>query len=289
MKSYFTFSRQQRNGIFLLVSIIILLQCVYFFVDFKSNEISIDEGLLAKVNHEVDSLRKAQLANKEQVIYPFNPNYITDYKGSTLGMSNEEIDRLLNFKRQNKWINSANQFQEVTGVSDSLLNAISPYFQFPEWVKNDFEKPTEKANNRGSFKTLTQKKDLNTATAEELQKVYGIGETLSQRIVKYRDNVLGGFIDEVQLNEVYGLTPEVIENLKQEFTVKTPKQINKVRINKATVDELVTVKYIDYDLAHNIVQQRQLQQGFKSIEELTKVKGFPIEKLDIIKLYLSLD
>ena len=37
---------------------------------------------------------------------------------------------------QNKWINSSKQFQEVTKVSDSLLNAISQYFKFPEWITN---------------------------------------------------------------------------------------------------------------------------------------------------------
>ncbi|MBU3823055.1 helix-hairpin-helix domain-containing protein [Flavobacteriaceae bacterium XHP0103] len=289
LKSHFTFSKQQRNGIFLLVGIVILFQCLYFFVNFGSDEISINEKLLAKVNDEIDSLRLSQLANEKQTIYPFNPNFITDYKGASLGMSNEEIDRLLNYRKQNKWVNSAKQFQEVTLVSDSLLQVISPYFKFPDWVENSDQKSSSVFSDRSITKTIHQKQDLNKATAKQLQKVYGIGEALSQRIIKYRDNVLGGFIAEVQLEEVYGLTPEVIENLKEEFAVKTPKQIDKVRLNKATIEELVTIQYIDYDLAHNILEQRQLREGFKSIDELTKVKGFPIEKLDIIKLYLSLD
>ena len=33
MKSHFTFSKQQRNGVFLLISAIIIMQCVYFFID----------------------------------------------------------------------------------------------------------------------------------------------------------------------------------------------------------------------------------------------------------------
>ena len=51
-------------------------------------------------------------------------------------MSNEQIDRLLAFREQGKWINSKEQFQEVTLVSDSLLNVISPLFKFPDWVEN---------------------------------------------------------------------------------------------------------------------------------------------------------
>ncbi len=91
---------------------------------------------LDKFQKEIDSLKMVEIENSKPKIYPFNPNYITDYKGYTLGMSVEEIDRLLEFRKQDKWINSAEQFQQVTQVSDSLLNAISPYFKFPEWVTN---------------------------------------------------------------------------------------------------------------------------------------------------------
>lgn len=290
MKSYFIFSKQQRNGIFLLICFIVALQLLYFFVDMPFNkEVPVDKELMAKVTYEMDSLRLARLTNEEKTIYPFNPNYITDYKGASLGMTNEEIDRLLNYRKQNKWINTVKQFQEVTLVSDSLLNEIAPYFKFPEWIENSVQNPISTFNTNVPSKTVAQKQDLNKATAQQLQRVYGIGEALSQRIVKYRDRFQGGFIDDIQLTEVYGLTPEVIENIKKEFTVKTPRPIEKVHLNKATVDELVTIQYIDYDLAHTILEQRQLREGFKSVDELTKVKGFPIEKLDIIKLYLSLD
>ncbi len=42
------------------------------------------------------------------------------------------------------------------------------------------------------------------------------------------------------------------------------------------------------NLAHAIIEQRTLREGFKSFEELTKVKDFPVHKIEIIKLYLSL-
>jgi hypothetical protein len=95
---------------------------------------------------KVDSL-KVEKQNYIPKIYPFNPNFITDYKGSKLGMSVAEIDRLLNFRKTNQYVNSASEFQKVTQVSDSLLNTISPYFKFPDWVnkgKNNKFKPFEK-------------------------------------------------------------------------------------------------------------------------------------------------
>jgi competence protein ComEA len=238
--------------------------------------------------NEVDSLRFVQVEKRKPRIYPFNPNYITDYRGYTLGMTNEEIDRLLQFRKQNKWINSVKQFQEVTKVSDSLLSAISPYFKFPDWVTNP--KPKRSFVNYSNVKkTYKQKLDLNTATIQQLRKINGIGEKLSQRIIKYRNKFDGGFIDNVQLQDVYGLSPEVIVRINNEFTVKTPRQIIKLNLNSATIEELVTIQHIDYELAYEIIEQRTLREGYKSFEELTKVKDFPVDKIEIIKLYLTLN
>ena len=281
------FSKSQQSGIFLLICIIIGLLSVYLFVDFSSDEIEYEQLKLDKFQKEIDSLKMIKIVNSKPKIYPFNPNYITDYKGYTLGMSVEEIDRLLEFRKRDNWINSATQFQQVTKVSDSLLNAISPYFKFPEWITNPKTIPSKNypTNNKKSF---TQKIDLNKATAIQLQEVNGVGETLSERIIRYRNRFVGGFIADVQLHDIYGLTPEVIERITRDFAVKTPRPIKKINLNTATVQDLVTIQHIDYDLAYNIVEQRTLREGFNSFEELTKVKDFPAQKIEIIKLYLSL-
>ena len=88
---------------------------------------------------------------------------------------------------------------------------------------------------------------------------------------------------------MYGLSPEVIERITNEFTVKTPRQIQKINLNTATSDQLVTIQHIDYDLAHHIIEQKTLREGFKSIDDLKKVNEFPVNKIEIIKLYLTLD
>ncbi|MDO5980140.1 ComEA family DNA-binding protein [Flavivirga spongiicola] len=290
-KSHFVFSKEQRNGIFLLIILIVGLQCVCFFVDFSSENILVNKAALVKFNKEIDSLKLVKLEKSKPKIYPFNPNYITDFKGASLGMSNKEIDRLLAFRKQNNWINSTKEFQKVTKVSDSLLSQISPYFKFPEWVSVSNSKPKQRLvfSYNNASKTIAKKQDLNKATAQQLQKVNGIGVVFSERIIRFRNKFVGGFIDDVQLQDVYGLTPEVIERITNNFTVKTPRQIEKININKATIDNLVTVQHIDYDLAYNIIEQRKLKNGYKSLDELKKVKDFPVNKIDIIKLYLFLD
>lgn len=289
IKSHFTFTKQQRSGIFVLLLLILIFQCVYFFVDFSSEEYQVDQMDLTQFQAEIDSLKRIKVENSKPKIYPFNPNYITDFKGYKLGMSTDEIDRLLAFRKQNKWINSAKDFQNVTKVSDSLLSIISPNFKFPDWVTNPKPKTHYNYSNSSKPKTFDQKLNLNTATAEQLKKVNGIGEKLSERIVAYRAKLGGNFIDDVQLQEVYGLSTEVIERTLNEFTVKDAKPVKKINLNSATIDELVTIQYIDYEIAHHIIEERTLREGFKSLEELIKVKDFPVKKIEIIKLYLTLN
>lgn len=289
MQSHFTFSKKQRNGSFLLICIIIILQCVYYFIDLSSNQIEVNKTKLEKFTKEIDSIRIAKIQESQPKVFQFNPNYITDYKGATLGMSSQEIDRLHAFRNQNQWINSSKQFQEVTKVSDSLLNKLAPLFKFPKWVANSKPKTNTLYSHANKPKTYAQKQDLNTATAQQLQKINGIGKIFSERIIQYRDKYKGGFIANAQLQDIYGLTPETIQNLLKDFTVKTPRKINKIKLNTATIDELVTIQYIDYDIAHAIIEYKQLREGYKSLQELTKVKDFPVNKFEIIQLSLSLD
>ena len=131
-KQFFNFNKSQRTGIVLLFVLIISLQsAIYFFtfdiIPFKENEKEKQNWLAFQ--SEIDSL-KSEKENYIPKIYPFNPNFITDYKGYKLGLSIKEIDRLHAFRKTNKYLNSAEDFQAVTKVSDSLLRVISSYFKF---------------------------------------------------------------------------------------------------------------------------------------------------------------
>ncbi|MCM4159725.1 helix-hairpin-helix domain-containing protein [Antarcticibacterium flavum] len=289
IRSHFVFNRSQQNGIFLLVVIIIFLQLVYYFYNFTTSGGSpgpLDEELV-RLQQKIDSARMAGAMGDTVRIYPFNPNFITDYRGYTLGMSIEEIDRLHVYRAGDKWINSAEEFQKITGVSDSLLKVISPYFQFPEWV-------TSGRRNSGRnvavpvTRPSAEKRNLNTAGPEDLIKVRGIGEVLAGRIVNYRSKI-GGFVSDLQLKDIYGLSFEAREQLLGEFTVKEPPAYEIYNINRATVMELSSVPYIDYELAREIVNYRLLHEKIHTFEELSKINSFPSEKIDRIALYLTLE
>lgn len=229
-KSHFTFSKQEQSGIFFLLLIIITLQIVYFIFKNNSND-SYESKVILDIETQTkfDSLKKEVQKIDSIRIYPFNPNFITDFKGYTLGMSLEEIDRLHAHRSQNKFVNTAEEFQKVTQVSDSLLNTFSQYFKFPEWTQKRspqlpvgsaqrFEDAKGNISSKLEQSRILRVKDLNTATAEDLQLISGIGDILSIRIVKFRDR-LGEFLIDDQLNDVYGLEPEVVQRTLKGFKV----------------------------------------------------------------------
>jgi len=286
MKFYTYFSNQQRLAVVGLILVIVFLEVLSIFPKPNGYDgFQVDLESYLKFQNEITQQIVLNEIKSAPKIYPFNPNFITDYKGYKLGMNSKEINRLLLYRAQNKWINSAKEFQNVTKVSDSFQYIISLNFKFPDWVKNS-NKTSVSLERPISFE---DKIDLNITTVNELQKVYGVGSVLSNRIIKLRDSFIGGFISDIQLQDVRGLTPETIENIRKQFSVKTPRTYLKISLNTATVDQLVTIQHIDYELAYEIIELRMLKEGYKIIDELTKVKGFPVKKLEIIKLYLTLN
>jgi hypothetical protein len=190
IKTYFQYTASQRAGIFLLLTLIIGFQFLYFFVDFTS--IETDKNTTEKqqwlsLQTEIDAAKQDTELDSPKM-YPFNPNFITDFKGYKLGMSTQEIDRLLAFRKTNKYVNSAQEFQAVTKVSDSLLNVISPYFKFPDWVNNKKEFKSYSKQNFQKKESLVVL-DINQATQDDLKKVYGIGDGLSERILNEREKL----------------------------------------------------------------------------------------------------
>lgn len=284
-KSHFVFNRSQQNGIFVLVIIIIFLQSIYFFFPFSSQKDSNpeEEKIAAELQQAIDSIKLATAAKDSLSMRPFNPNFISDYKGYMLGMSVSEIDRLHAYRERDLWINSAEEFQEVTGISDSLLKILSPSFQFPDFRSKTSETKVSKM----AFSAPLSKADLNSATAEDLQVVNGIGEKLSARIVNYRKS-LGGFRAGVQLNDVYGLTPEVVERVLERFEVQT-KTLEKQNINKVSLVQLTELPFFNYEQARAIIKYREEAGEIKDMEELRQIKNFPFEKIDRIALYLTVD
>lgn len=278
--------RSQRRGIILLAVTIVLLQTGYFvFINWRYSGFAEDpfdeEWRIQQLL--LDSLAK-NLEGTAAVLYPFNPNYISDYKGYLLGMSVDEIDRLHAFREKNLYVHTAREFQEITDVSDRWLDSISVYFKFPHWVSK--QQDSRKKKQLTVAEEVLVLRDINSATQQDLMSVRGVGPVFSERILAER-NRFGGFVDIKQLEFIWGLSAESLQNLKRNFDVLEKLSPVKTPVNTASLEEISMVPYLNYRIARTIVIYRSENGDFTDFKQFENIVNFPLDKLDIISLYLA--
>ncbi|WCM43379.1 helix-hairpin-helix domain-containing protein [Flavobacterium sp. CBA20B-1] len=272
-------NNKQRITIFVFALLIVLLQVVLSILPNSfSGKDTVKYEIDETTQKNIDSLKAIALKKYEQ--QPFNPNYINDYKGFKLGMTTAEIDKLVAFRAQGKYVNSAAEFQQVTGVSNELLGKMAPYFKFPEWTQ---KKQTAVQNPQ---KEVFKKIDLNKASSQELVALKGIGDYYANVLIAEREK-LNGFVHINQIDFIKGLRPETVKLLKQQVFVSRVKNINKINVNTASKEQLATIPYISTYVSREIVVLRSKQNEPLKMEDLRKINNFPLDKLEIIGLYLA--
>ena len=285
-KSHFLFDKRKRSGILLLCTLIIgVLSFLFWYTPKKESIISTEEAIrVAHFQRKIDSLKQIEQERRKPKIYPFNPNFITDYRGYTLGMTIEEIDRLKRFRESDKWVNSVADFKRVTQVSDSLLAEISPYFKFPDWVTNP--KTVKSGDAKKKWETPEEKKDLNKISFEALMQLEGMEAEAAHKIIKHHKKLRGYLIDK-QIYDVYGVPTKFKRKVLNQYTVKTKPTITLLDVNTSTASDLSTVPLLNFDLAKEIVDYRILRERIKSLEELKDLDGMTDYKFERIRLYLK--
>lgn len=285
-QKFITFNKSQRLGLLYFFAVIIAIFSFTYYSNFsKRNEVSLDEKKWIAFQKKYDSAHQ-NYQEYQPKIYPFNPNFITDYKGFQLGMSVAEIDRLLEFRKTNQFVNSAAEFQKVTKVSDSLLEVISPLFKFPDWVnksKSNSKNWIDYSKNKPQKKSI-KVLDINLASQEDLMKLFGVGEAISERILKERSKY-GAFVNMDQTKEIWGLKPEVIDEINKYFIVEDLSNVKKYSINTLSVKEMSKIPFLTYNQAKEIVIYRSMNGKIKGIEDLKNIKVLEDKNLEIIAQY----
>ena len=281
LKSHFWYNKRQRNGILFLCFLIIIIQIAYFTIDFSAGDaLVISSEEIIQLQKEIDSLAVFKKIPEKYVVRPFNPSFLTGYKAYTLGLNTDEIDKLLAHRKAGKYINTTKQFQEITGVNDSLLAVLKPLFKFPDWVIK--QQKDEKERRRQALII----KNINTATAQDLVVIKGVGIKTANRIINYRTR-LKGFTFSDQLYEVFYLDTLVANRVLKQFKIFEKPEIEKLNVNTASFKSVLKLPYIDYALTLKIFGYRDEVAEIQDIEELKKIEGFPLDKFDRIVLYLK--
>jgi competence protein ComEA len=119
--------------------------------------------------------------------------------------------------------------------------------------------------------------DLNKADFDQLLKLPGIGPSMAKRVIDYRTKTPFYSIDDIM--KVKGIGEKTFEKLKGMITVNTKslpprsrKESEKININSATLDQLVSLPGIGKVYANRIIDYRN-KHPFSKKEEIVKIKG----------------
>lgn len=126
--------------------------------------------------------------------------------------------------------------------------------------------------------------DINKAKEAELVKIKGIGPKRASTLIKFR-NKLGGFINKKQMEEVYGLPKEVIQELQTHIKISTG-NIKLININTDSFKRILKHPYISYEQTKLIMNLRR-KNHISSMSTLVDSKIFTAVEIKKIQPYLN--
>jgi competence protein ComEA len=150
------------------------------------------------------------------------------------GIGEKTAERILAYRKENGPFRSLDELRKVKGIGPATLERIRHYFRIDSYRQSSIAPPrvargaaAERPRTpppgepeKGKKKPLARKVDVNTATAEQLRTLPGIGPTLSARILAARQK--GRFRSVEELRKVKGIGAKTLQRLRPWVVVGKP-------------------------------------------------------------------
>ncbi len=295
VKDFFFLSHSQVNGFFVLVP---LLALILFSApawkwiksqrpkDYTKDHAKLDSlvALWDKPKHAINEAPSATDVVRIRRSL-FDPNYADSQKLTSLGFSSALSHRIVRYREKGGRFRIKSDVLKIYGMDSSLYHQLVDYIDLPTNIQSGRKQDSVML---APLVRIIPTFDLNQADTLQLKGVYGIGQKLSARIVKYRD-ALGGFVTMDQVSEIYGLDSAVVKRLATASFIDSTFQPRKLNINTAEERELAAHPYLKKTVARSIVTYRFQHGEFKSLGDLSNIHALDPETIRKIAPYLTLE
>lgn len=284
----FVISKRSKRGLLVLILAslgLIFFPRVYMFFQ-KEEALVINSEQISEFERTHKKFEKRNYSNyyskKKKYKAPvskFNPNNYSLSDWMNLGLSEKQSVVVLKFT--SRGIYSEQDLKRIFVIPDILFELIRDSVVYPERFQN--------SPNQESFKKQAKQItliNLNTADTTEFIKIYGVGAFYAKQIIRYREK-LGGFFKKEQLFEVWKMTTEAYDKIKDHVFI-SEKDVKRININSVTIEELKVHPYLKWNQANSIVKMRIQRNGFKNIEEIKESVLIDSETYEKLFPYLSL-
>jgi DNA uptake protein ComE-like DNA-binding protein len=206
----------------------------------------------------------------KDTIFFFDPNIVSFDEMIMLQMDTLIAKRIVKYRNKNGRFYQKADLKKIYDFPDELYVKLENYISLSsgnQVRKNEMSIRKKKKAVPG-YVSERIKLDLNEMDTSDLKLVKGIGDVFSSRIIKYKE-LLGGYVNIRQLDDVYGLKGISLQNLKEAVFIDTLFIPRKVRINFADWKELVRHPYIDKTLANHIIEIRTKNGFLENVDDLS--------------------
>jgi len=199
--------------------------------------------------------------------FPFDPNSADEQTLLSLGLPKRTVRSIINFREKGGKFRLKSDLAKVYTLDEADYTRLSTFIQLPD----SLERKTF-AERKPREREAPAALDINSASAEDFQKLPGIGPSFAERIVKYRKS-LGGFFKTEQVAEVFGLPDSTFQKISPNLRCSNS-SIKKININTASAEELKTHPYLRWKHANAIVKYRADNGSYKTPETLRTIHEF---------------
>jgi competence protein ComEA len=290
LKEYFTFSKRERNGILVLLGMVLTIYIFKLLIpymipsqvsSFRAFEEEIDRAFLHMNEQRAHAHPVFENPSGKNVrpfaFTDFDPNTQTEAGWMEMGFSLRQARTIINFRDKGGQFYRKEDLKKIYGLSERDYERVAAYIRIeerPQAPAREYTQPVVKII------------EINGADSAQLESLKGIGPTLASRIIRYRER-LGGFYLLEQLKEVYGIDSALYEKLVPQVSLDV-NLLRKIALNTAGLDEFRQHPYLSYRMASLIVNYRKQHGNYQELSDIKKIALMNEEIFSKIEAYLSL-
>ncbi|OQP51005.1 hypothetical protein A4H97_04070 [Niastella yeongjuensis] len=302
-KNYFSFTKKERTGIYVLLALIaICITLPQFFRTATFSETIRVEAMQVQQTplEQVGKNRNRKSSYKESAyndvyyepvreepakatLFPFDPNTLDAAGWKKLGINDRAVRTIQHYLAKGGQFRSAADLQKMYSLKKEDVDRLMPYVRItplpPIYTPG---KPPVKYE-----KAAPAIIDINLADTSAYISLPGVGSKLANRIVNFREK-LGGFHSVQQIAETFGLPDSTFQLIQPRLQCGAV-VLQKININTADVNTLKQHPYIRWNIANAIVQYRQQHGLFRLPEELQQIVLITPELYQKLVAYVTVE
>lgn len=202
---------------------------------------------------------------------PIHPNQASEEQWLNLGLNEGQVATIKKYLDKGGAFSIKSDLKKIYTIDQEDYNRIEPFLLLPDssalyskQTRDSFYSKVDRIVDESPIPEISVY--LNESEAEDYRRIRGLGEVLSNRIIKYRD-LLGGFYKKEQLLEVYGIDSSLFAEIEL-YLVIDEKDLEHLDINQLTAYEMSKHPYVTYNMALIITRDRKKNGPFKMKEDL---------------------